>query len=105
MREKYFRQIFLQKKTGLRCDRSLKSASKDIEIKKKKSVEVSIGAGAKIRQSLNKDSYPLESWKESPDAVMTIYFIFHNEFNELCAKGMRDLSGNREGMLTGLPVG
>jgi len=74
-------------------------------LSRKELVEVSIGAGAKIKQSLNKDPYPLESWKEIPSAVMTIYFIFHNEFKELRAKGMRDLSGKSEGMLEGLPVG
>jgi hypothetical protein len=67
--------------------------------------EVSIGAGAKIRQALNADSYPLDSWKEIPDASMTIYFIFHEKFEELKAKGMRDISGAKEGMLANIPVG
>jgi len=71
----------------------------------KKDVEVSIGAGARIRQSLNRDTYPLESWKEVPDASMTIYFIFHEKFEELKSKGMRDISSAKEGMLQGLPVG
>jgi len=67
--------------------------------------EVSIGAGARIRQSLNRDTYPLESWKEAPDASMTIYFIFQEKFEELKSKGMRDISSAKEGMLQGLPVG
>jgi len=71
----------------------------------KKSLEVSIGAGAKIRQDLNQDPYSLDSWKEKPDAVMTIYFIFQDEFEKLKNKGMRDLSGKKEGMLNGIPVG
>ena len=67
--------------------------------------EVSIGAGAKIRQTLNADSYPLDSWHETPDAVMTIYFVFQEKFEELRAGGMRDLEGVKNGMLEGLPVG
>lgn len=67
--------------------------------------EVSIGAGAKIRQALNADSYPLDSWHETPDAVMTIYFVFQEKFEELKAGGMRDLEGVKNGMLEGLPVG
>jgi hypothetical protein len=87
-----------------KCSQNIKP-SMSIKPEKKKLAEVSIGAGARIRQSLNKDPYPLESWKEIPDAVMTIYFIFHSEFEKLRAKGMRDLRGNKEGMLSGLPVG
>jgi hypothetical protein len=67
--------------------------------------EVSIGAGAKIRQTLNPDSYPLDSWHETPDAVMTIYFVFQEKFEELKAGGLRDLEGVKNGMLQGLPVG
>jgi len=67
--------------------------------------EVSIGAGAKIRQDLNQDPYPLDSWNDTPDSVMTLYFVFQEKFEELKAGGMRDLSGVKEGMLQGLPVG
>jgi len=71
----------------------------------RKKVEVSVGAGAKIKQALNPDTYSLDSWKEEPDASMTVYFIFKEQFEELKAKGMRDLSGSEEGMLEGIPVG
>jgi hypothetical protein len=67
--------------------------------------EVSIGAGAKVRQSLNPDFYPLNSWCDTPDAVMTVYFVFQEKFEELKAGGMRDLDGVKEGMLAQLPVG
>lgn len=67
--------------------------------------EVAVGAGAKIRQSLNKDSYPLESWKEKPDAVMTLYFVFQSEFEKMAAGGIKNFEGKKEGMLNGLPVG
>lgn len=67
--------------------------------------EVSIGAGAKIRQELNHDPYPLDSWKEVPDASMTIYFVFEEKLEELKSKGMRDVTGTPEGMLKNIPVG
>jgi len=71
----------------------------------KKNVEVSIGAGAKIKQDLNRDTYPLDSWKEKPDAVMTLYFVFQDEFEKIKAQGMRDMTGKKEGMLSNTPVG
>lgn len=67
--------------------------------------EVSIGAGAKIEQKLVQDLFPLDSWCDKPEAVMTIYFVFHEKFEELKAGGLRDLSGKLEGMLAGMPVG
>jgi len=97
---------------------SIKSASsyhlrseivKDESVKKRikatKVKEVSIGAGAKIKQDLISDSYPLDSWKNAPDAIMTIYFVFHEKLEELKSKGMRDLKGYSEGMLNKIPVG
>jgi len=73
----------------------------DIKIVK----EVSIGAGARISQSLIEDPYDLDSWKDTPDAVMTLYFVFQEKYEELKAGGLKDLSGIKEGMLSGIPVG
>jgi len=67
--------------------------------------DVSIGAGAKIQQKLIADSYSLDSWKDTPDAVMTIYFVFQDQFEEIKAGGMRDLTGLREGILDSIPIG
>ena len=67
--------------------------------------EVSIGAGAKINQSLKRDPFELDSWKETPDSVMTIYFVFQDKFEELKSKGVRDLDGSKEGMLSNCIVG
>ena len=75
------------------------------EFVEKRGIEVAIGAGAKIRQSLKKDKYELDSWKDEPDATMVIYFIFENEFEHWKSFGMKNLDGNAEGMLSGLPVG
>lgn len=67
--------------------------------------EVSVGAGANIDQALAPDPYELDSWKDKPEASMTIYFVFHEKLEELKAGGMKDLEGTEEGMLEGLPVG
>jgi len=67
--------------------------------------EVSVGAGAKIHQDLVADQYALDSWKSAPDATMTVYFVFQEQFDKMKAKGMKDLKGAKEGMLSGVPVG
>lgn len=67
--------------------------------------EVAIGAGAKINQSLNADPFALDTWKEAPDSVMTIYFVFQEKFEELKSKGVRDIEGSKEGILSGCIVG
>ncbi len=67
--------------------------------------EVSVGAGAKIRQDLSQDTYALDTWNEKPDASITLYFVFQEKFEEIKSKGMRDLQGKSEGMLNNLPVG
>ena len=67
--------------------------------------EVSVGAGSRISQSLNVDPYPIDSWRDTPDSVMTIYFVFQDKFNEITAGGFRDLEGSKEGMLSNCIVG
>jgi hypothetical protein len=86
----------LRKKKSM--TKSMRSA--DVPVK-----EVSVGAGAKIYQNLSPDPYALNTWKEAPDSVMTIYFIFQQEFEKLKAGGLKNLEGSSEGMLAGLPVG
>jgi len=75
------------------------------EVKSQPVKEVAIGAGAKIQQELVLDPYELDSWKDTPDAVMTIYFVFQEKFEELKAGGLRDIQGSPEGMLANVPVG
>lgn len=68
-------------------------------------VEVGVGAGAKINQGLVKDPLSLTDWAEEPASIMRLYFVFENQYKEVKSKGMRDLTGDREGFLSGLPVG
>jgi hypothetical protein len=82
-------------------DSSSDSTSRSRSIQKP--VAVSVGAGAKINQSLRPDSYGVNSWKDTPDAVMRIYFVFEDEFNK-----WKDASGglsDATGMLSGKIVG
>ena len=67
--------------------------------------EVSVGAGAKIDQELPADTYPVETWKDTPDAVMTVYFVFQEEFKNMAAGGFKDFKDCKEAMLKDLPVG
>lgn len=67
--------------------------------------EVSVGAGVKIRQELPIDTGDLGIWKDKPDSVMTVYFVFQEEFNRMAAGGFKDFKDCKDGMLNGLPVG
>jgi hypothetical protein len=80
--------------------KSLRSFSAEAPVK-----EVSVGAGAKIYQNLIPDPNSLDSWKEAPDAVMTVYFIFQQEFEKLKAGGLKNLEGSPEGILSNCVVG
>jgi hypothetical protein len=84
-------------RTELRCS--------SVQERRESVKEVSIGAGAKIDQKLNADPYELSSYKEAPDSVMTVYFVFQEKFDEIYSRGIRDLSGNKEGFLAEIPVG
>lgn len=67
--------------------------------------EVAVGAGVKIRQELPVDTGNLDIWKDKPDSVMTVYFVFQEEFNRMAAGGFKDFKDCKDGMLNGLPVG
>lgn len=68
-------------------------------------VEVGVGAGAKINQGLVKDPWSLTDWSEEPTSIMRLYFVFEDQYKEVRSRGMRDLTGDKEGFLSGLPVG
>jgi len=67
--------------------------------------EVAVGAGARIRQDLVEDPYPLDTWKDKPDSVMTIYFVFKEQVDRMLEAGTVEVSEQPEGMLKGMPVG
>jgi hypothetical protein len=86
-----------------RTMRGMKLSKQSAPVEKK---EVAIGAGAKVKQGLITDPYELDSWKDEPDSIMRIYFVFQNEFDHWKSFGMKDLDGlHSDGMLKGLPIG
>lgn len=67
---------------------------------------VSVGAGAEIRQDLETDSLGLDGWQEKESAVIRLYFVFRKQFEEIVKKGgVKVLKGDSDGFLKGLPTG
>ncbi len=64
--------------------------------------EVAVGAGAQIEQEIKRDTYEIESWKDTPDAVMRIYFVFEDEFKQYASHGFK---GEHGSMLKDVTVG
>jgi len=92
----------LAKSTMLRS-KSIKEKSVS---KLKKTKAVSVGGGARINQSLQKDSLGLDGWLEKPSAVIRLYFCFEKQFRQIVKDGgVRELKRNPEGYLDGLKVG
>jgi hypothetical protein len=76
------------------------------QFQQKRSKSVSVGAGARISQNLEKDSLGLDGWKGEPEAIIRLYFVFEEQFRELVKSGgVEDLKGSEDGYLKGLPVG
>lgn len=67
--------------------------------------EVGVGAGAEISQDVQIDSLKLSDWEDKPTSIMRLYFIFIEQFEDIKSKGLRDLTGVKNGYLEGLPVG
>jgi hypothetical protein len=67
--------------------------------------DVSVGAGARIQQSLVADPLSPSDWKDQPAAVIRLYFCFKKQFESIAAQGTADIDGSDEGFLKGLPVG
>jgi hypothetical protein len=67
--------------------------------------EVGIGAGARIKQEFRKSTISVEDWKDKPEGIIRLYFVFQEQFEKMVEAGLNDLSGNKEGYLASLPVG
>jgi hypothetical protein len=74
-------------------------------VKEKRSKSVSVGAGAKIRQSLAACTLGVDGWKPEPAAFVRLYFCFEEQFRSIAAKGIKSLVSDSEGYLKDLPVG
>ncbi len=68
--------------------------------------DVAVGAGAEINQDLSPDPLAPTDWKEEPSAIIRLYFVFEPEFNDIVKRGgIKNLDGDPEGFLKGIPVG
>ena len=66
---------------------------------------VAVGAGAKIHQRLLPDSRPsVREWKNRYGGIIRLYFCFKPQFAQILKGGIRNLNGNEEGFLKGLPI-
>ena len=74
-------------------------------LEQKPVAEVGVGAGAEIEQKLNVDPLKVTDWENEPASVMRLYFIFVNEFKQIADKGIRDLTGTKNGFMEGIKVG
>ncbi|MDD5649651.1 MAG: hypothetical protein PHF86_04425 [Candidatus Nanoarchaeia archaeon] len=77
----------------------------DESSERRKTAEVGVGAGAIINQSLTVDTLKVTDWESKPSSIMRLFFIFIEQFEEIKAKGMKDLIGVSEGYLSDLPIG
>ena len=74
------------------------------DVKERSSAEVGIGAGAKIKQNINRDRHSLSDWKDNPTGTIRLYFVFQEEFEKYVSMGLNDLEGTKEGFMDALPV-
>jgi hypothetical protein len=76
-----------------------------LELPIRRSAEVGVAAGAKIKQNFEKSRHAVEDWESKPAGVIRIYFVFQEEFERYAAAGFNNLEGNKEGYLEGVSVG
>jgi hypothetical protein len=70
------------------------------------SKEVSVGGGAEIMQDLVPDTLQVSQWRPEPSAIIRLYFVFAEEFENIVSHGgIRDLQGDKAGFMKGLPLG
>lgn len=71
-----------------------------------KSAEVSIGAGAEIKQELSPDGLGMDGWTDEPSSIIRLYFCFEDQFRQIVDRGgVRGIQTKREGFMQNLPVG
>ena len=76
------------------------------KVKERFNKDVSVGAGAKIKQELELDTTPLTEWGTMPEAVITLYFVFSEQLEAIIEKGgIKPLENKPEAYLQGVPVG
>ena len=76
------------------------------DIKERFVKDVSVGAGARIKQNLALDKTPLGEWGEKPESLITLYFVFEEQLEAIIEKGgIKELKNKPQGYLENIPVG
>lgn len=65
---------------------------------------VAVGAGAMIRQDLSPDTLSVADWKSESAGIIRLYFCFEEQFKHIVGKGVKDIDGDKEGFMKGLPT-
>lgn len=87
--------------TSYRCAEPM-PFEKKVQMKK----DVSVGAGAKINQSLEVDKLSLDEYIDKPQALIRLYFVFEEQLESIISKGGTvELKSKEGGYIDGLPVG
>jgi hypothetical protein len=80
-----------------------KGAAEEVKDVKK---AVSVGAGARIDQTLLQDTLDMKDWNEEASGIIRLYFVFEPQFTKMLREGgIKDIVGNKVGYLDGVEVG
>jgi hypothetical protein len=75
-------------------------AMRSVAVKK-----MEIAAGARIDQQVYPDSLSLDAYQGEPEGIIVINYVSESDCDKILAAGKVNITGSREGFLTGLPVG
>ena len=85
--------------------REIEEKREAAEAAEKEIKAVAVGAGAKINQVLLPDSQAsVKSWRKKNGGIIRLYFCFKPQFEQLLKGGFKNLEGEKEGYLKGMPV-
>jgi hypothetical protein len=84
-------------------DVRLRDSNDFIDLPNIKSLE--IGAGAKIKQSIYRDTEKLDFYEDAPIGMLYINYVQEEEAKRIIAIGKKDMSKKGNGFLEGLKVG
>jgi hypothetical protein len=78
------------------------------EAQERASKDVSVGAGAIIRQNLTTDTSSISDWNDEPEGVIRLYFAFSEQLQEIVEKGGINnvqKEESQQGYMEGVTVG
>lgn len=89
-------------KTRIGCD----VAKPFAPVEERKAKDVSVGAGAKINQTLDVDPMSIDDWESKPQGLIRLYFVFNEQLETIVRNGgVKEIGGDTEGYLKNVKVG